>query len=297
MPYTALEFDTDAAEPWFDALLDAGALAVDAADAHAGTPDETPLFGEPGAPGATPWRCSRLTALFVDDAAAEAALVLAARSLGRPVPACRRTRVADQDWVRATQAQFGPITIGGRLAIVPSWCDPPEGAIAIRLDPGLAFGTGSHPTTSLCLEWLLAFVTRGSTVLDYGCGSGVLAIAAMRLGAREAVGVDLDPQAIRASRDNARANAVAATFVLPDGLAAGVPFDVVVANILANPLILLAPALAARVRPGGRLALSGILAAQADEVIAAYAPWFTLRAWRGAEGWVLLAGERAAAAG
>jgi len=294
MPYTALEFDTDAAEPWFDALLDAGALAVDAADAHAGTPDETPLFGEPGEPGATPWRCSRLTALFVDDAAAEAALVLAARSLGRPVPACRRTRVADQDWVRATQAQFGPIEIGDGLVIVPSWCDAPVGAIVITLDPGLAFGTGSHPTTRLCLEWLQAFLERGETLLDYGCGSGVLAIAAMKLGAGEAVGTDVDPQAIVASHDNARANAVAAAFELPDALPVRA-FDVVVANILANPLILLAPVVAARVRTGGRLALSGILDAQAPDVIAAYAPWFTLRAWRSAEGWVLLAGERAGA--
>jgi ribosomal protein L11 methyltransferase len=294
MPFTALEFDTDAADLWSDALLEAGALAVDAADPGAGTPDETPLFGEPGEPGVAPWSTSRLTALFTDDAAASAALAQAADALGRAAPACRRTHVEDQDWVRATQAQFGPIAIGDRLVIVPSWCAAPNaGAVAITLDPGLAFGTGSHPTTRLCLEWLQHFLERGATVLDYGCGSGILAIAAMKLGAREVVGTDVDAQAIRASHDNARGNAVEATFVVPDALAMRA-FDVVVANILANPLILLAPVLAARVRPGGRIALSGILESQAADVIAAYTPWFTLRAWRASEGWVLLAGERTA---
>jgi ribosomal protein L11 methyltransferase len=294
MPFTTLEFDADAADLWSDALLDAGALAVDVADARAGTPDETPLFGEPGEEGAAPWSVARLTALFAGEDDADVALAQAAAVLGRAVPACRRARVEDRDWVRATQAQFGPIEIGDGLVIVPSWCDAPVGAIVITLDPGLAFGTGSHPTTRLCLEWLQAFLERGETLLDYGCGSGVLAIAAMKLGAGEAVGTDVDPQAIVASHDNARANGVAAAFELPDALPVRA-FDVVVANILANPLILLAPVVAARVRPGGRLALSGILDAQAPDVIAAYAPWFTLRAWRSAEGWVLLAGERAGA--
>ena len=294
MPFTALEFDTDAADLWSDALLEAGALAVDAADPGAGTPAETPLYGEPGEPGVAPWSTARLTALFTDDVAASAALAQAAAALGRAAPACRRVQVEDQDWVRATQAQFGPIAIGDRLVIVPTWCAAPAaGAVAITLDPGLAFGTGSHPTTRLCLEWLQDFLERGATVLDYGCGSGILAIAAMKLGAREVVGTDVDPQAIRASRDNARGNAVDATFVLPDALALRA-FDVVVANILANPLILLAPALAARVHAGGRLALCGILESQVADVIAAYAPWFTLRAWRASEGWVLLAGERMA---
>jgi len=296
MPFTTLEFDAAAAELWSDALLDAGALAVDVADPRAGTPDETPLFGEPGEEGTAPWSVARLTALFAGEDDADVALAQAAAVLGRAVPACRRARVEDRDWVRATQAQFGPIEIGDGLVIVPSWCDAPVGAIVITLDPGLAFGTGSHPTTRLCLEWLQAFLERGETLLDYGCGSGVLAIAAMKLGAGEAVGTDVDPQAIVASHDNARANAVAAAFELPDALPVRA-FDVVVANILANPLILLAPVVAARVRTGGRLALSGILDAQAPDVIAAYAPWFTLRAWRSAEGWVLLAGERAAAAG
>jgi ribosomal protein L11 methyltransferase len=291
MPFIALEFDTDDADAWSDALIDAGALAVDAADPRAGTPAETPLFGEPGEPGVAPWSVSRLSALFADETAADAALAQVALALGRPAPECRRVRVEDQDWVRATQAQFGPIAIGDRLVIVPSWCDAPAGATAITLDPGLAFGTGSHPTTRLCLEWLQASLEPGSAMLDYGCGSGILSIAAMKLGAGEAIGTDVDPQAIRASRDNAQANAVAATFVLPDALAPRA-FDVVVANILANPLILLAPALAARVRSGGQVALSGILESQAGDVVAAYAPWFTLRAWKGSEGWVLLAGPR-----
>jgi ribosomal protein L11 methyltransferase len=215
----------------------------------------------------------------------------ASGSVGAPLPPHELHEVADRDWVRATQSQFGPIAIGERLVIVPSWCEAPRGATAITLDPGLAFGTGSHPTTRLCLEWLQERLPPHASVLDYGCGSGVLAIAAMKLGAGEAVGTDVDPQAIRASTDNARANAVAASFVLPDRLDARA-FDVVVANILANPLVLLAPALAARVRPAGRIALCGILDAQAPDVIAAYAPWFTLRAWRDCEGWVLLEGER-----
>lgn len=291
MAFIALEFDADDADRWSDALLAAGALAVDVADPRAGTPGETPLFDEPGGPGIVPWSVSRLTALFAEGADAGDALAAAAAELGRPAPDCRRVNVEDQDWVRATQAQFGPIAVGERLVVVPSWCEAPAGAIAITLDPGLAFGTGSHPTTRLCLEWLEATLEPGAAVLDYGCGSGVLAIAAGKLGAGEVQGTDVDPQAIRASRDNARVNAVAASFVLPDALAPRT-FDVVVANILANPLIVLAPALAGRVRPRGRIALSGILEAQGPDVIAAYAPWFTLRAWRGAEGWVLLEGER-----
>jgi ribosomal protein L11 methyltransferase len=293
VPFAALEFDTDAADLWSDALLDAGALCVDAADPCAGTPDETPLFGEPGEPGLVPWRRSRLTALFPDEGAAQAGLAEAAAMLGRGTPACRLRSVPDRDWVRETQAQFGPVAIGDRLAIVPSWCEAPAGTTAIALDPGLAFGTGSHPTTRLCLAWLAESLVAGESVLDYGCGSGILAIAAMKLGAGEAVGTDVDPQALRASVDNARANRVAIRFVLPDALPMRA-FDLVVANILANPLILLAPALAARVRPHGRLVLSGILDSQAGDVVDAYRPWFRLRAWRTDEGWVLLAGERAA---
>jgi ribosomal protein L11 methyltransferase len=230
-------------------------------------------------------------ALFAEHLDAPAALGRAAVAVGRDTPACELSSVAEQDWVRATQAQFGPIRIADRLHVVPTWCDAPADGVSIALDPGLAFGTGSHPTTRLCLEWLLDHLAGGESVLDYGCGSGILAIAAAKLGATRVVGTDVDPQALRASADNARQNGVPASFVAPDALAAGA-FDVVVANILANPLIVLAPAIASRVRPGGRLALSGVLASQADDVVAAYAPWFTLRAWRAADGWVLVEGER-----
>jgi ribosomal protein L11 methyltransferase len=295
LSYIALRFDAPAAqaEAWSDALLAAGALSVDVSDPAVGTADETPQFDEPGEPGAQLWPVSRLSALFTSDSAGHAALRAASREIALAAPAHEWYTVPEQDWVRATQAQFGPIRIDDDFWIVPSWADAPRGAaLNLRLDPGLAFGTGSHPTTSLCLEWLRAHIGRGNSLLDYGCGSGILAIAGALLGAGRVVGTDVDAQAMRASEDNARANSVTAAFMLPDALAAGT-FDVVVANILANPLMLLAPALAMRVRPGGRIALSGVLAAQSDEVTAAYARWFTIGVWRERDGWVLLAGERA----
>jgi ribosomal protein L11 methyltransferase len=298
MSYPALRFDVVEAEAdaWSDALLDAGALAVDVSDPRAGTADETPLYGEPGMAhnAAEHWPLSRLAVLCAVDGDPQLVLAAAAALLGTPLPAHETYSVPEQDWVRATQAQFGPIAIAPDFWIVPSWCQPPDpAAMYIELDPGLAFGTGSHPTTRLCLTWLREHVRPGSRVLDYGCGSGILAIAAAKFGAAEVVGTDVDPQAIRASHDNVAKNAVSARCVLPDALADGT-FDIVVANILSNPLILLAPALAGRVAPGGRIALAGILAPQEDSVVAAYAPWFTLAAWRRADGWVLLAGERKA---
>jgi ribosomal protein L11 methyltransferase len=292
--FIALRFDASApvAEAWSDALLDAGALSVDVSDPLAGTADESPLYGEPGEAVAQRWNWSRVVALFAADFDWRSALREVAQSLAQPVPAHETFPVADQDWVRQTQAQFGPIEIARGLWIVPSWSAVPEpGAISLRLDPGLAFGTGSHPTTRLCLEWLQQTLAGGESVLDYGCGSGILAIAAAKLGAGRVAGVDVDPQAVRASEANARQNGVAAVFVEPDALPPAAS-DVVVANILANPLILLAPALAHRVVAGGRIALSGILEEQADSVIAAYGRWFTLARWRGDEGWVLLAGKR-----
>ena len=294
MAFLSLRFDTDAAsaERWSDALIEAGALSVDVSDPAAGTPDESPLYGEPGVPGTGLWRVSRIDALFAEGANADRVLADVAQAIGAPMPLHETREVADQDWVRATQSQFGPIAIGEGFWIVPSWCDLPEpGAIALALDPGLAFGTGSHPTTRLCLEWLRDGIAGGETVLDYGCGSGILAIAAAKLGARAVAGTDVDAQALAASAANARANGVEARFVAPDRLGP-VESDVVVANILANPLILLAPALAARTKPGGRIALSGILEDQADEVIAAYARWFTLAVWRRLDGWVLISGAR-----
>ena len=289
-----MRFDAPAveADAWSDALQGAGALAVDVSDPAAGTPDETPQYGEPGEPGAALWPISRVSALFAADTDLHEALGAASLDVDLPVPAHETYAVAEQDWVRATQAQFGPIRITENFWIVPTWAQAPHPtALNLRLDPGLAFGTGSHPTTRLCLEWMHEHIRPGASLLDYGCGSGILAIAGARLGAARVTGTDVDPQAMRASADNARANGVDATFVLPDALAPG-SFDIVVANILANPLTLLAPALVLRVRTGGRLALSGILEAQADAVAAAYARWFTIGTWKSRDGWVLLAGER-----
>jgi ribosomal protein L11 methyltransferase len=297
MAFLALVFDAAAedADAWADALLDAGASSVDVTDPAAGTAAEVPLYGEPGEPTDGLWPVNRLTALFGPDANPDAALATAARALDRPAPSHETHPVPEQDWVRATQAQFAPIPITDRLWIVPSWCTAPDpAAINLILDPGLAFGTGSHPTTRLCLRWLAMELTGGERVLDYGCGSGILAIAAAKLGAAEVIGTDIDPQAIVASRDNARRNDVSATFALPDALAQTTArgVDVIVANILANPLVLLAPALAGRVRAGGRIVLSGILAPQADSVVAAYGRWFNIAVWDGEGDWVALAGTR-----
>ena len=204
--------------------------------------------------------------------------------------------VPETDWVRATQAQFEPIPIAGPLWIVPSWHTPPDSsaaAINLVLDPGLAFGTGSHPTTRMCLQWLVRERPAGS-VLDYGCGSGILAIAAAKLGAREVVGVDIDPQAVRSAHDNAEANSVTAAFFdaskqLPAPYDTQT-YDVVLANILANPLRVLAPALAARLKPGGALVLAGLLAEQAEELIDIYKPWLAMHVADTQEGWSLLVG-------
>ena len=296
MSYAALRFDTDAvaADAWADMLMDSGALSVDIADARAETPDEAPLYGEPGMPAATGWPVSRLTALFPAAASLSSALSGLAAA-GKVLPPHETFAIAEQDWVRATQAQFTPLRITDALWIVPSWCDAVEpSAINLALDPGLAFGTGSHPTTRLCLRWLARELRAGETVLDYGCGSGILAIAACRLGAARVVGTDIDPQALLASRANALRNGVDPAFVPVDRLPAieGAPFDVVIANILANPLVLLAPALARRVRAGGRIVLSGILDAQADAVVTVYRRWFNIGVCASDDGWIALAGTR-----
>jgi ribosomal protein L11 methyltransferase len=293
--WVALSFDIDAAcaDALSDALLERGALSVEVTDADAGTPGEIPLFREPGEPDQSVWPHSRITALF--DAGREHARALAAacESAGVMTPQAVRTEaVSDQDWVRATQQQFGPIEVSPRFWIVPSWCEPPfPDALILRLDPGLAFGTGSHPTTSQCLRWLEQHLQPGESVLDYGCGSGILAIAARRLGAARVTGTDIDPHALEASRRNATENDVLVEFVPPDGLSAE-PFDVVVANILANPLRVLAPLLAALTRSGGRLVLAGVLDGQAATVSAAYSPWFDLVASNQREGWTCLTGSR-----
>jgi len=295
MPYQALALTVAAAEvePLSDALVEAGALAVDVADADAGTPLESPLFAEPGEDPARAWPRARLQALFAGDADVAAALAAACAAAGLPVPAAPAVMpVAEQDWVRLTQSQFTPLRITGRLWVVPSWCEPPEpSAINLLIDPGLAFGTGSHATTRLCLGWLDATLRGGERVIDYGCGSGILAIAALRLGAASATGVDIDPQALLAARDNAAHNSVAAEFLPAQG-APLEPADVLVANILTNPLKLLAPMLAQLVRPGGRIALSGVLAQQAEEVAGVYRAFFELEPPRQDEDWVLIAGVR-----
>lgn len=204
--------------------------------------------------------------------------------------------VEEQNWVQLTQSQFDPIRITDRLWIVPTWHTAPDAsAINLVLDPGMAFGTGSHPTTRLCLEWLTEVVTPGVSVLDYGCGSGILAIAAVKLGAGEVTGVDIDEKAVSTAADNAANNGVSLHLQVSAKPLAGT-FLRVVANILTNPLKMLAPLLAARVAPGGKLALSGVLEAQAAEVIAAYAPYIALRVGATHEGWVRLEGEHPAPA-
>lgn len=293
MPFLALRFEVAAGdvERWSDALLEAGAFAVDAADANAGTSDETALFGEPDIPVSV-WPVTRLTALFDAGADALSALSLASAQLAASVPAHAIEPVADDDWVRRTQTQFAPIQASTRIWIVPTWCEPPDAdACNLRIDPGLAFGTGSHATTRLCLHWIDSGLARGASVLDYGCGSGILAIACAKLGAGEVCAVDVDPNAVQASMANAALNAVNIRCCAPESLRAG-GFDVVVANILVNPLQLLAPLLAARVNSGGDIALSGILDAQADALTAAYARWFNIGVWAREDGWVLLAGRR-----
>jgi ribosomal protein L11 methyltransferase len=238
---------------------------------------------------------SRLTALFASATDVGKALDTALAASGTSAMPHETFAVADQDWVRASEAQFTPIRISEALWIVPSWCAPVDPqAVNLVLDPGLAFGTGAHPTTRLCLRWLVRELRAGDSVLDYGCGSGILAIAASMLGAGRVIGVDIDPQALPAARANAARNRADTLFASPDELAAdpSACFDVVVANILANPLLLLAPALARRVRAGGRIVLSGILASQADEVAAAYGRWFRIGIGETDEDWVALAGTR-----
>lgn len=281
------------AEALSDALLAHGALSVDMLDADADTPDEQAIFGEPGEPTSSVWQHNLINALFDNSSDVASALQASCAELGIAVPAEYTIEtLEDNDWVRLTQSQFDPIRISDRLWIVPTWHEAQDpSAINIALDPGLAFGTGSHPTTRLCLRWLDGHIHGGETVLDYGCGSGILAIAAMKLGAGNAIGVDIDPQAVVASRDNAQANHVEADFFIPDGIQLA-QYDVVVANILTNPLRALAPLLAGATKPGGRIVLSGILAEQADEVMHIYSQWFDFAPAMIEDGWCCLCGVK-----
>lgn len=299
MPWQAVTLIVDArcVETLSDLLLESGALSVDVSDAAAGTPTERPLFAEPGSAPAINWAVNRVVALFNENVAIADVVpaVLRAAMLPMTTP-YGIDRINDQDWVRLTQAQFTPQKISSRLWVVPTWhevVDP--AAINIRLDPGLAFGTGTHPTTRLCLRWLDAHLKQGESVIDYGCGSGILAIAAMKLGASRAAGVDIDVQALLAARRNALQNQADVTFyAAEDDLSENVisPAHVVVANILANPLTVLAPLLARFTLPGGQVVLSGILAPQAGEVRDAYAPWFEMHTTDPDEEWVVLAGRK-----
>ena len=291
-----------------DALTDElDALAVTVEDADADTPDEAPIFGEPGMPATLSsqiggWQRSIVKALFTDeDAATEAATLLLAQdddsgaTLFDDLHIHGLQPVADQDWVRLTQSQFEPVLITSDFWIVPSWHKAPEGATRVmRLDPGLAFGTGTHPTTRMCLRWIARHADLSAPwprVLDYGCGSGLLAIGAGLHGATGIDAVDIDPAAVESSRANAAANGVSLNRVgLPDQ-AEGL-YPIVLANILAAPLKLLAPLLSQHVAPGGSLVMAGLLERQIEDLQAAYAPWLALEVADREEGWVLLSGRR-----
>ncbi len=284
-----LETDPDGAERLSELLENQGAASVTLQDAG-----DEPLYEPP--PDTTPlWGATRVVALFSDDIDIDRLLrELEAAFAPQPLPPRRIEPLAEQDWSRAWMDRFRPTRFGRRLWIVPSWHEPPEPeAVNVLLDPGIAFGTGTHPTTRLCLEWLDGHVTPGMRVIDYGCGSGILAVAAARLGAAQVWAVDTDPQAVAATRDNATRNGVGDRIeaTLPEAVFNGCA-DLLVANILANPLIALAPKLSGLVCPGGVVALSGILPEQADAVANAYAPAFDLAAPVVQDGWVRVSGIR-----
>ena len=271
-----------------DALQALDALSVSVEDADAHTDAEQALFGEPGMPAPRDgWERSVVLALFSGEAQAlEAGRILQAQDFFSDCTLQGVATIADQDWVRLTQAQFAPVEITPSFWIVPSWHQLPSAAShSIVLDPGLAFGTGTHPTTRMCLSWI-ARNPLPATVLDYGCGSGILAIAAAKFGASAVCAVDIDPAAVQATLDNANNNSVTLNAGLPD--AATGRYDLVVANILSSPLKVLAPLLCSLTQSGGRLLLSGILERQAEELQAAYAPFCTLQILDAQEGWILM---------
>ena len=285
-----------------DALIDElDALSVSVVDADAGSDAEQALFGEPGMPAPRPgWQRSTLQALFADEpAASAAAAALLAQDWAEGLLLQSLQPLPDQDWVRLTQAQFEPVAITDSFWVVPSWHQVPAGARqVIRLDPGLAFGTGTHPTTRMCLRWLAAHADvlcrPDARVLDYGCGSGILAIGSGLHGATDIDAVDIDPAAVQATAANAQANGVRLRCGLPQQ--AQGEYGVVLANILATPLQLLAPLLCAHLRPGGQLVLAGILERQAGLLQAAYAPWLALQVSDAQDGWILMTGQRASQA-
>ena len=281
-----------------DALMnELDALAVSVEDADAGSPDEHALFGEPGMPVAQPgWQRSVVKALFpTEEAAMEAVTLLLAQEGCEDVHVQRIVTVPDEDWVRLTQAQFLPVEITPSFWVVPSWHDAPADAVKIiRLDPGLAFGTGTHPTTRMCLRWIAKNSDPAhpwQRVLDYGCGSGILAIGAALHGGSGIDAVDIDPAAVQATRENASANAVMINAGLAQACSGKYPL--VLANILATPLKLLAPLLCDHLEQGGQIVLAGILERQAPELQEAYAPWLSLMVADQEDGWILMTGKRA----
>ena len=278
------------AEALTEALEAAGAISTDLADADAGTAAEQEILVE-AHEHAEAWPRCRVSALF--PAGADISRALDAALGGTQVlSAASIDRLEDADWVAVTQRHFEPIRAGERLWIVPTWHDPPRlDHVNVILDPGAAFGTGSHPTTRMCLAWLEAHVRGGDSVLDYGCGSGILGIAALKLGAARAAGMDIDPMALEAARYNSQRNGVALEVLDAQRELRGT-FRIAVANILANPLRMLAPVIASHTQPQGLIALSGILADQADDVAGAYAPWARLEVAASDGPWVLLAGPR-----
>jgi ribosomal protein L11 methyltransferase len=279
-----------------DALDALDALSVSVEDADAQTPAEQALFGEPGMPPPKDgWQRSRMVALFAQESQAqEAVQLLSAQDFFEGCRVVGVQAVADQDWVRLTQSQFAPVEITPDFWIVPTWHEPPAQARQIiRLDPGLAFGTGTHPTTRMCLRWIAQHGVQGQRVLDYGCGSGILAIGAAKYGALNIDAVDIDEAAVTSTVLNAEANGVVLLAGLPDK--AKGQYQTVLANILATPLKVLAPLLCSYVASGGSLVLAGILERQADELKAAYAPWIELVVADSEDGWILMTATSPAA--
>jgi ribosomal protein L11 methyltransferase len=279
-------------EPVTDALEALDALSVSVEDADAQTAAEQALFGEPGMPPPKEgWQRSLIVALFAREAqAGDAAQLLAPQDFFVDCRILGVQAVPDQDWVRLTQSQFEPVQVTPSFWIVPTWHEPPAAAQQIiRLDPGLAFGTGTHPTTRMCLRWIAKHPPQGQRVLDYGCGSGILAIGAAKFGAAAVDAVDIDEAAVRSTEDNARANGVQLAAGLPDR--ASGRYDTVLANILATPLKVLAPLLCGHVAPGGHLVLAGILSRQASELQEAYAPYAALQVSDEEDGWILMTAQ------
>ena len=275
-----------------EALEALDALSVSVEDADAETEHEQALFGEPGMPPPKDgWQRSKMVALFAkEEDAQEAAVLLAAQDFFESCQVLTISAVADQDWVRLTQSQFAPVEITPEFWIVPTWHEPPAQAReVIRLDPGLAFGTGTHPTTRMCLRWIATHSVKDQRVLDYGCGSGILAIGAAKFGATHIDAVDIDEAAVTSTALNAQANQVGLNAGLPD-LAQGT-YNTVLANILATPLKVLAPLLCSHVQAGGNLVLAGILERQEEELIQAYAPHLALKVADREDGWILMTAQ------